>query len=166
MNLRLTDSAAVPYSHRVKARFLLPAISVIAATCAWSQPAPAPTPLGTVGEVNGLVTMSLGSQVATVAPGTPVFEGARFVTSSGGSLHLNLPGGCGVDLQPNQMVTISQSMTCQQQVAAIVTVTNTAAAGGAGALLRTALPLVGAAALAAAVSRDKTQEAAISIKPQ
>jgi hypothetical protein len=163
---RLTRSFAVAYSAQVLRRLLpLPLALAVGFGPAWSQPAP--QPLGTVSNAKGLVTMSFGSQVATVQDGTPVFDGARFITSSGGSVELDLSGGCAVKLEPNQMVTVSSSMTCQQQVAAVVTLTDVAGAGGAQALLRTAAPLLAAGALAAAViARDRVSEPEITPRPR
>ena len=165
MNLCLTDSAAVPYSRRVKTLSFLAAVAWLAAAPGWAQPAAAPGPLGNVGEAKGLVTMSLGSRVSTVQPGTPIFDHARFVTSSSGSVRLDLSNGCEVKLQPNQMVTIDDSSSCDQQIAAIMFLSTDTA--GAGALLRVGLPLLGAAALAGAVSRGgNIAEGEISVRPR
>lgn len=127
--------------------------------------AQAPVPIGVVGQVDGLVTMSIGSQVATVQPGTPIFEGARFVSSSGASVQLNLPN-CTVPLGPNQAVTIQPGADCSTQIAGITTVVPaTAVAGGSGPLI----PLLTIAALTGVVKKvqesDSVSEQAISPTP-
>jgi hypothetical protein len=124
-----------------------------------AQPAPPAQALGSVTQIEGLVTMSLGSQVATVQTNTPVFDGARFVTSSSGTAELQLTNGtkCTIDLKPNQMITIDSTFTCKEQVAAIQTLGDTLTAGSSF-FGRDGLALAGAAALAAAVGRVKEPE--------
>jgi hypothetical protein len=123
-----------------------------ASCCSLAQTqAPAPTPVGTVAEVKGLVTMSFGSNVATVQPNTPVFDGARFVASSSGEAELKFKNGCEVKLKPNEWISVDSAQNCDQMLAAVHTLTDTAAGGTSFA--RTALPLVGAAALAGLVAR-------------
>lgn len=103
--------------------------ALIAATACASVCAQAPQALGKVVEVRGLVTMSLGSNVATVGPDTPVFDGARFVTGSSGGAELDLAGGCVVKLGPNQSVAVDAALSCDNQIAAIQTLTDTVPAG-------------------------------------
>jgi hypothetical protein len=127
---------------------------LLAASCAsaWAQaPAPVPTPIGQVTEVRGLVTMSFGSQVATVQPDTPVFDGARFVASSSGGAELKFSDGCVVKLQPNQWLSVDGSRSCPQQIAAVRSLTEGVFADSSFA--RTTLPLLGAAVAAGAVAR-------------
>jgi hypothetical protein len=93
-----------------------------------------------------------------VQPATPVYDGARLLSSSSGEVKLDIQG-CALTLQPNQMVTISsQFTTCQQQIAAIQFLDSNAAAGGLFARSSTALPLLGAALMAGAVARVKDGE--------
>lgn len=167
----LTPASALAYSHGSMRRLGLPLLALATwVPLAWGQPAP--TAVGTVTKVEGLVTMSFGSQVATVQPGTPIFDGARLVSSSTGTgvLQLRLEGGCTLNLAPNQMVTVGSSLTCSQQVAAIVTLPGSAVAGGGfaggGAFAQVALPLLGAGALAAALARSPVSETAITPRPQ
>lgn len=91
----------------------------------------AQAPLGTVGNVQGLVTVTDGATGGTVAPGSPIANGMRFVTTSSGSVTLQLNNGCTVTVQPNQAVTVLQSMTCQELTAAVQPVGAGIAAGGA-----------------------------------
>jgi len=144
-------------------RRLIPIAIGLALACAGAAAQtpqlPQTQPLGSVTQIEGLVTMSLGAQVATVQAKTPVFDGARFVTSSSGTAEIKLTNGqtCTIDLKPNQMVTIDSGYTCNQQVAAIITLDNslTAASPFFG---RDGLALLGAAALAGAVGRVKEPE--------
>ena len=134
------------------------------ATCALAQSPPAANALGAVKEVSGVVTMSVGSQVATVAPQTPVFDGSRFVASSGGRAQLRFENGCVLDLKPNEWVTIDRELDCSQQIAAIHTVTNVAAGGLFAAGGGATLPLLGIAALTGVVA--KVQEIDITPRPK
>ncbi|MDB5861539.1 MAG: hypothetical protein JWQ76_5228 [Ramlibacter sp.] len=96
---------------------LLVALSSLAAFAAIAQPA-----LGTVSNVQGVVTATQGATGTVVAPGSAVVNGMRFVTTSSGTVTLTLNNGCVVTLQPGQAVTVLQSMTCQQLAAAVVAV--------------------------------------------
>jgi hypothetical protein len=159
----LTRPMPLPiFGRSMRATLFVLAIALGCTSGAWAQ-APAAAALGSVTHVEGLVTMSLGSQVATVQPGTPVFDGARFVSSSSGSLEFSLPGGCNVGLQPNQLVQVSSSLTCSQQIASVVSLP-AGAAGNSLFALRSALPLAGSAAAAAAVARVPEPE--ITPRPQ
>jgi hypothetical protein len=82
----------------------------------------AQAPLGTVETVNGIVTVTDGTTGGTAAQGKGITNGMRFVTTSGGSAVLRLNNGCVVRLQPNQAVTILQSMTCRDLLAAVQSV--------------------------------------------
>jgi hypothetical protein len=114
---------------------------------------PAPTPVGSVAEVHGLVTMSFGSNVATVQPDTPVFDGARFVASSSGGAELKLKeGGCVIKLQPNQWVSIDSSLSCDQQTAAVRMLTPDNVAGSSS-YMREIVPLLTSTALVGAIRR-------------
>ena len=97
--------------------------------------------LGTVREVQGLVTMSFASQVATVAPNTPVFERTRFVASSSGRARLIFDNGCDVTLEPSHWVYVEDIEKCPEPVPLI---------GGAPGFAD-ALPLLGAALLGGVV---------------
>jgi hypothetical protein len=128
-------------------------VVALAACCTFAQAqTPAPAPVGSVAEVHGLVTMSFGSNVATVQPDTPVFDGARFVASSSGGAELKFKNGCVVKLEPNQWISVDSAMNCDQMLAAVHSLTDTAAGGTSFA--RTAAPLIGAAAFAGLVARQ------------
>src|SRR3954467_3439657 len=107
---------------------LFVALSSLVAAAAMEQS------LGTVSNVQGIVTATQGATGTTVAPGSAIVNGTRFVTTSTGSVTLSLNNGCVVTLQPGQAVTVLQSMTCQQLTAAVqaVPVAPNAAVAGAG----------------------------------
>lgn len=98
-------------------KLLLSGIALIGAA-AFAQ-----TPIGTVVNVQGVVTAAQGGAGATVTPGSPIRHGMRFVTTSTGRVTLRLASGCVVILQPNQAVTVLQEMTCPQLLAAVTPVT-------------------------------------------
>jgi hypothetical protein len=93
---------------------LLLALSMVAALPAFAQ-----APLGTVTNVEGVVTATQGATGVAVTPGTTVQNGMRFVTTTRGSVTLQMNSGCTVSVPPGHGVTVLQSMTCQQLVAAI-----------------------------------------------
>lgn len=96
------------------AKNLLLAASALLASTAFAQ-----APLGTVVNVNGVVTATTGTTGTTVAPGSPIQNGMRFVTTSNGSVTLRLNSGCQVTVPPAHGVTVLQTMTCQQLTAAV-----------------------------------------------
>ena len=87
----------------------------------------AQAPLGTVSNVNGVATVTQGATGMTVAPGMIIQNGMRFVTTTNGSLTLNMNSGCDVTVPPGHGVTVVQSMNCQQLAAAVRTVVPVAA---------------------------------------
>lgn len=132
-----------------RSTFLL--LAAASCTSVWAQ-VPAVEPIGLVSEVRGLVTMSFGSNVATVQPDTPVFDGARFVASSSGDAELKFDNGCVVKLRANQWLAVDGSRNCQQQIAAVRSLTESGVFADSS-FARTALPLLAAAAAAGAVAR-------------
>jgi hypothetical protein len=101
---------------------LLLALSAFAAASAFAQ-----APLGTVTNVEGVVTATQGATGVSVTPGTAIQNGMRFVTTSRGSVTLQLNSGCTVSVPPGHGVTVLQSMTCQQLTAAVQPVVPVAA---------------------------------------
>jgi hypothetical protein len=97
--------------------------------------------VGATAEVEGLVTMSVGTNVSNVAGTVSVIDGSRFVTASTGSVTLKFADGCIVKLNPNQSLVVDNSRPCAARIAAVQVVgTATAGSGaigplGAGALL-------------------------------
>lgn len=86
--------------------------------------------LGTVRNVQGLVTDINGASVTSTETGEAIQDGERFVTSSSGSVTLQLNNGCSITLEPNQAVTIDKRMTCRELLAAVGRVGGVAAFGG------------------------------------
>jgi len=93
---------------------LLLALSAVAAASAFAQ-----APLGTVTNVEGVVTATQGAAGVNVTAGTPIQNGMRFVTTSRGSMTLQMNSGCSVTVPPGNGVTVLSSMTCQQLQAAV-----------------------------------------------
>jgi hypothetical protein len=145
------------------------AFIAVAACCVVRAQSPAPaaastaTQVGAVAEVKGLVTMSLGANVATVQPDTPVFNGARFVAGSSGEAEIRFQDGCVLRLKPNQWVTINGADSCELRLAAVQTLSGNIA-GGASFFGRDTLPLLGSALLAGAIAR--LPDAAITPTPR
>jgi hypothetical protein len=110
-------------------------IAISSAFVAASAIAQAPSTLGSVSSVQGNVTVSNGNSLIAAVQGAPITSGMRFVTPSNGLAALRLNNGCVVNLRPNQAVTVLQSMTCDQLLAAVQTVgpVNVAAASGGSA---------------------------------
>lgn len=102
--------------------------------------------LGTVGNVQGLVTDTDGTSVSSTVPGEAIRDGERFVTSSSGSVTLQLNNGCTITLQPNQAVTIDSRMTCRELIAAVTPVGPPNFAGPGGSAARGLLGIAGLAA--------------------
>ena len=78
--------------------------------------------LGTVGNVQGLVTDTDGATVSSTVLGEQITDGKRFVSSSNGFVTLKLNNDCEIKLTPNQAVTIDSKMTCRQLIAAVTSV--------------------------------------------
>ena len=101
---------------------LLAVLPIAVAGAAFAQ-----APLGTVSNVQGVVTATQGASGVTVAPGTQITSGMRFVTTSRGSVTLRLNSGCTVTVPAGHGVTVLQSMSCQQLAAAVQPVVPVAA---------------------------------------
>jgi hypothetical protein len=93
---------------------LLLALSAVAAASAFAQAS-----LGTVTNVEGVVTATQGAAGVNVTPGTQIQNGMRFVTTTRGSVTLQMNSGCSVSVPPGNGVTVLSSMTCQQLQAAV-----------------------------------------------
>jgi hypothetical protein len=116
--------------------------------CALAQtqaPAPAPAQLGTVENVQGLVTVSDGTSIGNVVNGNPVIDGSRFVTSSSGSALLKMSNGCDIRLKPSQSLTVQSGLNCDALIAAVQSL-----GGNNGVFAALANPLVGIGTLASA----------------
>jgi hypothetical protein len=130
------------------------ALSTLAVASAFAQ-----APLGTVTNVEGVVTATQGATGVTVTPGTAIQNGMRFVTTSRGSVTLRLNSGCIVSVPPGHGVTVRQDMTCQQLVAAVQPVVPVAAQGpiAPSAAVINGVVMVGGIAVAAGVLHGISQ---------
>jgi hypothetical protein len=95
--------------------FIAVLLSLIAAT-AFAQDKDR---LGTVGNVQGVVTVTDGATGGTTGTGSPINSGMRFVAGSNGSATLRFNNGCVVNLLPGQSVTVLRSMDCKALLAAV-----------------------------------------------
>lgn len=97
-----------------------------------------PAKIGKTTQVEGLVTVSDGASVSSVALESPIFDGSRYVTSSSGTVTLKFENGCEVRLKPNQSVTARQA-TCEVLLASVRSLSDQATlvalGGGASPLL-------------------------------
>ena len=100
--------------------------SALIASAAFAQNEPS---LGTVRKVEGLVTDTDGASVTSTELGEAIHDKERFVTSSSGSVTLQLNNGCTITLEPNQAVTIDKNMTCRELIAAVEPVGRAAGLG-------------------------------------
>ena len=133
----------------IKSFFIIGSAFLVSA--AFAQPQQS---LGTVGNVQGLVTDTDGASVKSTVPGETIKDGKRFVTSSNGSATLRLNNGCTITLQPNQAVTIDSRMTCRELVASVTPVGGPAlSAGGGGSVAKGLFAVAGLAAGGFALDR-------------
>jgi hypothetical protein len=142
---------------------LLLALSALIGASAFAQ-----APLGTVSNVQGVVTATQGATGVSVGPGTAIQNGMRFVTTSNGSVTLRLNNGCTVTVPPAHGVTVLQNMTCQQLTAAVQPVVPVAAASPAFApnpSLVNGLIAVGAAVVAVGIIRELTDDDEVVVPP-
>lgn len=130
--------------------------SALFAAAAFAQAA-----IGTVGNVQGIVTVTDGVTGGTAKAGAPITNGMRFVTTSSGSATLQVRG-CTVTLAPNQAVTVLQSMSCDQLVAAVQRVGGPVVAGAGGSAITGALGVSGILVANAAYARHHRNNRSIS----
>jgi hypothetical protein len=135
---------------------ILLALSLLAGVSAFAQ-----APLGTVTNVEGVVTATQGATGVTVTPGTAIQNGMRFVTTTRGSVTLQMNSGCTVTVPAGHGVTVLQSMTCQQLTAAVQPVVPLAAAQpafGPTAGVVNGVIAIGGVALAVGILHVATQD--------
>lgn len=138
---------------------LLLATTALIGVAAFAQ-----APLGTVTNVQGVVTATQGATGVTVGPGTAIQNGMRFVTTSNGSVTLRLNSGCTVNVPSAHGVTVLQSMTCQQLAQAVepvVPVATTTTIAPSPGVVNGAIA-VGALAVVAAVIHEVTRDENLS----
>lgn len=108
--------------------------------------AQAASPVGTLDNVVG--TVSVGGQgfVAQAKNGMPLVEGSTVLVSSKGMATVALANGCSVSLMGSQHFTVNSKLSCEQSIASVKSLAATSrlaqapvgtgtggAAGGAGA---------------------------------
>lgn len=116
--------------------------------------------IGTVVNVNGVVTATQGTAGVTVAPGTAIRSGMRFIAGSNASVTLRTNSGCTVTVPAGHGVTVLNTMTCPQLTAAVQPVVPVAPVAASvvaptgGAIALGAGILLGAAVLAGSSDGD------------
>ncbi len=123
---------------------------LIAAGSAFAQ-----NTIGEADEVKGLVTMSDGNTVTSVADRTQLIEDARVVTSSTGYVTLKFDRGCEVKLEPNQSLVLRRDESCEKRLAAVRTLGSAGVfaflpGGSAGPLIGLGIVAGGAASIVGA----------------
>jgi hypothetical protein len=111
-----------------------------------------PQTLGTVADVQGIVTVSNGTTVGTAVRGTVISQGNHFVTASAGAARLTMDNGCVIHLKPNQSLRIDSRLSCEQLIASIQPVAGAPVTASAGV---TPGALAVGAALTAVVVGDR-----------
>jgi hypothetical protein len=124
-------------------------LASLAASGAWAQTPAAPLSIGVTDNVSGLVTVSQGNTMANAVPGGALFDGARVVTTSTGSVVLRLRNGCNIALASNQSIVLDgKQRDCKALIASIQSAAPGATAGAAAATTGGVHPvLIGAGAL-------------------
>lgn len=89
---------------------------VLAFASAWAQPA-----VGSLANVNGLVTITQNNQLVTVGNGATFADGARIVATVNSRVTVRMANGCDVRLAPNQSFTVDNSQTNCTALQATVT---------------------------------------------
>ncbi|RYX90936.1 MAG: hypothetical protein EOO28_27450 [Comamonadaceae bacterium] len=102
------------------------ALAAFAAAAAFAQPV-----VGTLSNVNGLVTVSQNNAIVSAGNGTTVVDGARIVSTATGNVTMQV-NGCSVSLAPNQAITVDSTQSCQSMQAAVQNLTPPATQAGAG----------------------------------
>ena len=137
-------------------KVIIAVASTLLASAAFAQS------LGTVGNVNGLITVTDGVTGGTVTPGSQITNGMRFVTTSGASMTLQLNNGCSVPVPANHAVTVLQSMTCQELISAVQPVGGGAVGAGGGSPLVGGLSVAGLTLATGIVSKQVLDNKSIS----
>jgi hypothetical protein len=88
--------------------------------------------LGTVTEVQGVVTVNNGITVGIAARGTAITQGNHFVTASAGAARLTMDNGCVIHLKPNQSLRIDSRISCAELIASVQPVAGVPVTGTAG----------------------------------
>lgn len=119
---------------------------LVASGAVWAQATP--KILGAAADVKGLVTVSDGTTVSSVVNRSPIVDGARFVTSSTGSVTLKFDQGCDIKLEPNQSLVVRGNNRCEAILASVQSIPAESTASAAPTRTTAALLALGAGGLA------------------
>lgn len=92
---------------------------VLAATAfggVWAQSPPA---VGSIQNVQGLVTISQDQTLRNAVSGSALTNGARVVSTTTGSGEIVLANGCRITLAANRAVTINTALPCNDLIASV-----------------------------------------------
>jgi hypothetical protein len=105
-------------------KFLISALLISSSFTAMAQT------VGTLENVQGVVSVSNNGVVSSVTGNTSLSNGSVVLNSGSGSSFIRLANGCTVALQANQFVTINATSTCAELTASVKTVGAVSVAGG------------------------------------
>jgi hypothetical protein len=105
-------------------KFLVTALLIGSSFAAMAQS------VGTLENVQGVVSVSNNGVVSSVAGNTSLSNGSVILNSGTGSSFVRLANGCTIALKPNQFVTINSAATCADLTASVKTVGAAVVAGG------------------------------------
>lgn len=92
------------------------AICILAASAALSSWAQGPNDkaevVGKLVDVEGLVTVSQGNQLANALNNAPLVKDSRIITTSSGRVKLVFNNGCEIVLQPNRLLVVDDGRNC------------------------------------------------------
>ena len=128
------------------------ALSALVAAAVIAQPV-----VGTLSNVEGLVTITQNNQLVTAGNGSTVVDGARIISTSTGHVTIDV-NDCKVTLNPNESVTIDSSVSCDKFRAAVLRTDGPlTTAGGSGGGFGAGLGVIGFGALAMYIAyRDRS----------
>jgi hypothetical protein len=109
-------------------KFLLTALLVGSSVAAFAQS------VGTLENVQGVVSVSSNGVVTNATGNTSLSNGSVVLNSGNGSSFIRLANGCTVQLNAGQFVTINSAASCSDLLASVKTVGLPVVAGGAPAV--------------------------------
>lgn len=91
--------------------------------------------VGTVGNVNGLVTITRGQQLISASAGTPLQAGDIILSTTGSSATVNInssTGPCSVSMGSSTAIAVTPSQSCAVMQASVTPVTSSTATASSG----------------------------------
>ena len=116
-------------------------LAASAALSVWAQP----KVVGKLNNVQGLVTVSAGDQLANAVSGAPLIVGNRIITTSSGAVTLSFDNGCDVTLKANESITVQEGRDCAALLASVSPVGAPVAVAAGGSSLLPGLIATGGA---------------------